>query len=130
MKISEILSILDLSKKEPFYITYDFLNEFDIQEYEIDLEKFKSKLSYIWIVTWYCTDTWVGIKVLLVNDDPMCIITQVARKCIQEFEWISNNSFFKVKAGFLAKDYWFTEITNYNWWLKVDEFYCSRNNLS
>lgn len=97
MKIFEILSILDLSKKEPLYFTDDFLNEFDIREHEIDLEKVKSELSYIWIVTWYCTDTWVGIKILLINDEPVCCITQVARRCDQDFEWISNEGYFKVK---------------------------------
>lgn len=95
MKTSELLSKLDLSKKEKYYIDHDFLSEFDFNLYDIDTDKIN--LECIRIITWYCTDSWVGIKVILLDDNPICVSTQQGRKCDENFEWISKEAYLKMK---------------------------------
>lgn len=97
MKTIEILSKLDLTKKESYYIKDDFLSQFDIQEYDIDLDKISDTFTCIRIITWYCTDRWVGTLVILLNDVPICISSQIGRKCDEKFEWISKEAYLQVR---------------------------------
>ena len=93
MKLKDILSKLDLSKQKDYIFDEDFLREFDdyLSEYEID-EK-KSNFKEIWLTCWYCTDSWVGTKVILLNDVPLCLSNQDARKSDEDFEWFSKECF-------------------------------------
>lgn len=96
MKISEILSNLDLSTKEKYYIRNEFLQEFNLQEYEVDSDKIE--LFHIRLTTWYCTDSRVGVSVILLDDTPVCICNQIGRKWDEEYNWINKERYFKVKA--------------------------------
>lgn len=95
MKYSEILSTLDLSKKSVYYIKEDFLREFDLWEADVDIDKIK--LSCIRITAWYCTDSLVGVSVILLDDEPVSFSLQVARKANEEFYWVSNQAYLKTK---------------------------------
>ncbi len=78
----------------------------------------------------YCNDeriyfmmTWQSFSILIPdfkNFDRHCLAVQ---KAYFRFE-----KYFKcVRHELHAKDFWYTDITDYNWWLKVDEFYKSRH---
>lgn len=94
MKTSELLSRLDLLKKEEYNIE-DLLGEFNIDSFDVDYDKIK--LYCIRIVTWFCTDSWVGILVVLLDDTPVCISRQIGRKWDEEFEWVSKEAYLKTK---------------------------------
>lgn len=93
MKLKDILSKLDLSKQKEYIFDKDFLSEFDdyLSEYEIDDKK--SNFKEIWLICWYCTDSWVGTKVILLNDVPLCLSNQDSRKSDEDFEWFSKECF-------------------------------------
>jgi hypothetical protein len=96
MKISEILSNLDLSTKEKYYIRNEFLEEFGFSEHEVDTDKIE--LFRIRLTTWYCTDSWVGVSVILLGDTPICICNQVGRKWNEEYKWVNKELYSKVKV--------------------------------
>lgn len=91
MKVFELLSKLDFSKKEPYYVNDDFLNEFGENKTNFDIDKIE--LQQIRIATWCCTDSFVGSSVICYNDIPLCISFQPGRKSDQTFRWISKGSF-------------------------------------
>src|SRR5574338_1129628 len=95
MKISELISKLDLSKKEKYYIHEEFLYEFDTNFNDVDFDKIN--LDRIWLTIWYCTDTRVGTSILLLKDIPVCICNHIARKAAPEFFWINDSCFLKVE---------------------------------
>src|SRR5574338_1308674 len=95
MKISELITKLDLSKKEKYYIPEEFLYEFDTNFNDVDLDKIN--LDRIWLTVWYCTYTWVGTSILLLENIPVCICNHIARKADPKFLWINNSCFLKVK---------------------------------
>lgn len=67
----------------------------------------------------YFHGTWKAFSILIpefVNFDRHSVAIQNA---YFKFEKI----FEKKREKFLSKDYWFASITDYDWWLKVDEFY-------
>lgn len=97
MKISEILSNLDLSVKEKYYIQNEFLEEFGFSEHEIDSDKIERKLFRIRLTTWYCTDLWVGVSVILLGDVPICICNQIGRKWDEEYKWINKELYLETK---------------------------------
>lgn len=96
MKISEILSNLDLSTKEKYYVRNEFLEEFGLQEHEVDGDKIE--LFRIRLTTWYCTDSWVGVSVILLGDTPVCICNQVGRKWDEEYKWVNKERYLEVKS--------------------------------
>lgn len=71
----------------------------------------------------YFYGTWKAFSILISNFenfDRHCIAIQEA---YFKFEKIFENK----REKFLSKDCWFTSITDYDWWIKVDEFYKKRN---
>lgn len=93
MKIKDILSKLDLSKQKEYYLDENFLYEFDDSTYYHEIDHDKSQFKEIWLICWYCTDSWVGTKVILLNDIPLCLSNQDARKSDEDFEWFSKECF-------------------------------------
>lgn len=96
MKISEILSNLDLSTKEKYYVKSEFLEEFGTYYHEVDIDKIE--LFRIRLTTWYCTDSWVGVSVILLGDIPICICNQVGRKWDEEYKWVNKELYLEVKS--------------------------------
>lgn len=97
VRVKDILRNLDLSKKEIYHISYNFIKEFDIDLYDVDLDKIE--LFSIRIATWYCTDQFVGTQVILYDDIPICISEQDGRKQDEFFKWISKELYLKTKEA-------------------------------
>lgn len=51
---------------------------------------------------WYCTDTFVGIDVIYLNNHPVAITNQVARKCDVNIYFLSEESKTSVKDYLLS----------------------------
>jgi hypothetical protein len=54
------------------------------------------RMSSYFLVKWICTDTWVGTRVYYLDDKPVCVSTQTARKSDEKFNWVSQEAFDKV----------------------------------
>lgn len=93
MKLKDILSNLDLSKQEDYCINDEFLSEFEDHLFEHQIDYKKSKFKEIWLICWYCTDSRVGTRVILLDNIPICISNQDGRKSDQEFQWVSKVHF-------------------------------------
>ncbi len=56
-----------------------------------------ARLKCYFIKKWLCTDTHVGIRCYYLNDEPICISTQTARKDTENFTFFSKQSAIKLK---------------------------------
>lgn len=62
----------------------------------------QDRLKSYWIGGWNCTDTWVGYKMYFLDDEPVGVSSQTARKSDVEFEWFGNESADKVRDYLLT----------------------------
>ena len=51
---------------------------------------------------WYCTDTWVGINVIYLNNHPVAVTNQIGRKCDVNIYFLSEESKNLVKEYLLS----------------------------
>lgn len=70
----------------------------------------------------YFIGTWRSFSILIPNFENFDRHCEAVKSAYFRFE----NYFASVRYKLHAKDSWYTDITNYDWWLKVDEFYKSR----
>lgn len=69
----------------------------------IDLEKYTELKCYFTDAHWICTDTEVGIRAYYINDELICASCQVGRKYDEEFEFVSEESYNKLRNWVLEK---------------------------
>jgi hypothetical protein len=50
------------------------------------------RLKKYWINHWLCTDTYVGLAVYFLDDEPIGVSYQSGRKYPEEFEWLSQEA--------------------------------------
>lgn len=73
----------------------------------------------------YFIMTWESFSILIPDFewfDRHCIAVQEAYRRFEDY-------FGLVRYKLHAKDSWYTNFTNYEWWLKVDEFYKLRHGI-
>jgi hypothetical protein len=99
MKVKDIIETVDKSKENYCWPDIeDFMSELDVSSYgSADYNKFQSRVSGYWFVSWVCTDTRVGGRVYFMDDQPVAISYQEGRKCDEVFEFISVESAQKVR---------------------------------
>ena len=51
---------------------------------------------------WYCTDTWVGINVIYLNNHPVAVTNQIGRKCDVNIYFLSEEAKNLVKEYLLS----------------------------
>lgn len=63
--------------------------------YHGQLDRFMKgeKIEEIALRVWICTDTQVGLYLILLNDEPIAITYQRARRCKQIWSFVSNETF-------------------------------------
>jgi hypothetical protein len=87
MKLIDILEEIDRDKlSTDIGLEWELSEEFDIYDIKHD---FESQLKEFWIGPWYCTDTWVGFRVIFWNNKFLCLTYQSARKSSCEYKWVS-----------------------------------------
>lgn len=65
MKILEIANRIDKSEKNEDWIsTEDIGNELEMSVPHVE----QDRLKCYWIANWYCTDTWVGLRMYFLDD--------------------------------------------------------------
>ena len=96
--IDKILKEIDISKMETKYVDFEGMLESEFSIYEfISQPDNDIKLTYCYYHRWICTDTEVGIRVWYFENVPVCISYQPYRKSDEEFAWLNEESFKKVR---------------------------------
>lgn len=81
-----------------FFIDFCDYFGFDMGEWD-DCEEMKC----YFLISWYCTDSWVGVRAYFLNGEFVAISSQIGRKYDQEFEWVSKEAYYKVKEYIASK---------------------------
>lgn len=98
MKIKDIINKVDKKHKDDVFIG-QIAEQLGIDVYNWDDQ---DRLTSYYIGNWYCTDTYVGYKVYFLDDEPVMVSSQTARKNDEHFEWLSKEAFMKVKDYILS----------------------------
>ena len=53
-------------------------------------ESFAQDMRKVWVVSWTCTDTRVGISVYLLHKEPVAVSVQFCRKCTEDLYFVSS----------------------------------------
>jgi len=61
-----------------------------------------SRLKAYWVSRWLCVDTHVGSQVYFLDDTPVFITIQIARKSSKCFYWVSKETYKQVKEYILS----------------------------
>lgn len=64
--------------------------------------KFNKRVRGYYLIKWLCTDTYVGYIVYYLDDEPVAVSWQSARKSDREYEFISKESAEKVRDFILS----------------------------
>lgn len=100
MKLKEVLNSINFEDKR--IQTHPDWEEL-AQEFGIDLYWSEDeRLKAYHVKTWQCTDTWVGWEAYFLDKELVCISSQNARKSDKDFEFISKESFIKVRDYLLS----------------------------
>lgn len=101
MKIRDIINKVYKSKQfEDGVSLYDLASsEFNL---DIDYCGDQNRLMSYFIGNWYCTDSYVGYKVYFFDDEPVAVSSQTGRKMNEDIEWISAESYNKVRDYILT----------------------------
>lgn len=92
-------ALLNVKKDEPDDIDIElFFQEFNLNCGSIDYTKYMSSVKAYWIKKWYCSDTWVGMKAIYLNDELVGYLNQVGRKCGVSIKYVSEESAKKLKT--------------------------------
>jgi len=101
MNVEEIFNILDKEKTENKYPCYEKLaREFDIECFYTNCEedsKIQERLKCYSMITWYCTDTYVGMLAYALDGKLVCYSWQFGRKCETEFFFKDEESFCSLR---------------------------------
>lgn len=102
MKISEIIQTVDKnSERNKCLANWDnFASLFDMW-FDYDYDKFENGLTSFFFAKWLCTDTWVGGRVYYLNNEPVAVSWQPARKSDEDIEFLSLDAIVKVKEFML-----------------------------
>jgi hypothetical protein len=58
---------------------------------------FSQRVKKHWLAKWLCTDTWVGSAVFYMDDEPVAISRQSARRSDEEIEFVSKETAEKIR---------------------------------
>jgi hypothetical protein len=102
MKLKELIDKIDIDAviaNDPGKCELHGLFElFDIEHYiNYDKADEQDRLFSGHIITWCCTDSWVGLRVYVFDREVVALSTQVGRKYDQVFSWVSPDAYNKVK---------------------------------
>lgn len=101
MNVEEIFNILDKEKTENKYPCYEKLaREFDFECFYTNCEedsKIQERLKCYSMITWYCTDTYVGMLAYALDGKLVCYSWQFGRKCETEFFFKDEESFCSLR---------------------------------
>lgn len=103
MKLSELIAKVDRSKKNSLSADVDaFCQALDINEYLGWDQRFDGRVKGYALTQWLCTDTHVGMNVYFMDDEPVAVSNQSARKSDTYLSFVSAEAAQKVKDFILS----------------------------
>ena len=99
MKLIDMMKRVDRSKGNSVDGDIDdFCRELGIENYFGWDQAFSERVQGYYLIKWFCTDSWVGAVVYIMDDKPVAISYQSGRKSGREFEFVSKEAVEKVRA--------------------------------
>jgi hypothetical protein len=97
LKIRDLIANIDKSKPDNCAID-KIADEFDCR-YNLDYDRTATQTNLVsyWLACWYCTDTWVGIRLYFLDGEFVAISHQTARKNDEIFYWASKDLYLRTK---------------------------------
>ena len=96
MKLSEAIKRVDRSRQNTAYTDVDrFKTLFNILGFFGD--EFEERVKKYWLAPTYCTDTFVGWAVYYMDDEPVAVSWQSARKSDEQISFVSDDAAKKVR---------------------------------
>lgn len=126
MKLIEAIHNVDRSEDNTFTFNEEIVEAVGCDPYNLDHDNPNTeRLKLHYISKWLCTDTWVGACVYYLDDMPMAISTQIARKDSINFKFMSSEAFCKLRDFFISISIsnLHDMITNEEWNEEIGEFY-------
>lgn len=103
MKLLEMMLLVDKSEDNKASAAYEgFCNFFNIECDWQQYDAFENRVQAFYLRKWYCTDTWVGTVVYLLDNEVVAVSNQEGRKCPMVFEFVNKPSAIKLKTFLLS----------------------------
>ena len=99
-KIEELIQQVDyMNQSEYCYDIEEFVEPFGYSTFNetFDWEKFEKCVAQVWLISWMCTDTMVGIKAIYLHDELVAVTVQRYRKSDMVIYFISPETKLKMK---------------------------------
>ena len=99
-KIEELLQQVNYhEQKECCYDLDEFAECFEYSTFNenFDWDKFEKCVTKVWLISWMCTDTQVGIKAIYLHDELVAVTMQRYRKSDMDIYFISPETKIKMK---------------------------------
>lgn len=100
MKLREIVARVDKTKTSGCMDFADLAHAFDVYQWvaEGKRDEFDARFKEFYIAPHYCTDTWVGLSVIFLDDEAVAVCHQSGRKSDKNIQWVSKESWTKTRA--------------------------------
>lgn len=103
MKLGDMIKKVNRSEENS---TGAYLDEFcevlGITDYIYGYDEFSERVKGYYLSKWLCTDSWVGTIVYYMDDEPIAVSVQSARKSDREYAFINEGIAEKVRAFILT----------------------------
>jgi len=101
MKLSKIIDNIDKSSLNESYVSdYGMFELFGLDYYTANVEL--SRITAYFYCKWICTDSWVGGRAYFLDGVFVATSWQQNRKGDEDFKWVSQESYTKVKNYLLS----------------------------
>lgn len=87
LTLRELIARVDLSRQPTNASAV--LGEFGIDAHDFDHAGFDARAKEYWLAPWCCTDTWVGLSVLVVDGTAVAVAMQNARRDHKRYAWLT-----------------------------------------
>lgn len=95
MNLKQIIEKIDKSRKNEDCVD---LCDIAYSEFGLDIDYVEQeRLKAYWVQRWYCTDSYVGLRLYFLDDKPVAFSMQGGRKCDEYFYWIDEECAIEVK---------------------------------
>jgi hypothetical protein len=102
VKIRDLINAVDRSEKNTDSADIDeFCRALNLNEYPGWNKQFDEAVKGHWLIKWYCTDTWVGYQVYYMDNEPVAISVQTARKSSASYQFVSLEAATKLRKFIL-----------------------------
>jgi len=93
MKLKDAIRLVDKSENNSSYTDIDDFSKAAHADVYIGWsEEWNNRVKGYWLIRWMCTDTWVGKRVYFLDDKPVAVSMQTARKSCECIDFLDKES--------------------------------------